>query len=89
MTDERDNLRARREIVLGYIEAIDRQHELFEVCAAASGDPVELQHAIEKTFNVSAIAAEAMMDMQVRNFTPTARARMLEDLSRIQALLGE
>ena len=81
MTDDRRNLLARREILAAYVVVLDRLDELFEVCSAVTGGTDELRHAVQEAFELSPIAADAILVMQVRRFTPSERRKIEKELA--------
>lgn len=81
MTDERRNQLLRREILAAFVVVLDRLGELTEVCSAVSGDAEELSRAVQETFELSPIAADAILAMQVRRFTPVERQRIQQKLA--------
>lgn len=89
VTDDRVNLRTRREILAGYIAVLDRPQKLIELCSVASDDPTELQLAVARAFDFSPLMAEAVLSMQVRRFTPAERRRILDELAGVDAQLGQ
>ncbi|MFI8634199.1 hypothetical protein ACIGEP_16570 [Microbacterium sp. NPDC077663] len=89
MTDDRVNLRTRREILAGYIAVLDRPGKLIELCSVASDDPTELQLAVARVFDFSPVVAEAVLSMQVRRLTSGERRRILDELAGIDAELGQ
>ena len=87
MTDDRQNLRARREIVVAYIEVLGRLGELVDLCSAVGGDTEELRSTVMEEFGISTIAADAVVSMQVRRFTPDERRKLSEELADIDLQL--
>ena len=87
MSDERQNAMGRREIIAAYIEVLGRLAELVEVCSAVQGDGQELRGAVQRTFGLSPIAAESVIAMQVRRFTPQERQKIRDELADIDQWL--
>ncbi|OAH49497.1 hypothetical protein [Microbacterium oleivorans] len=85
MMDDRETDRARRDILLAYIAVMDRPEELLAVCANASGDADDVRRAIERAFEISAVAADAILSMPVRRFTPAERKRIQDELATLDA----
>ena len=92
MSDDRQNLLARREIVVAYIEVLDRLAELVDLCSTVAGDTQELRTAVEEAFGLSPMAADAVLSMQVRRFAPSERERLRIDFAdleqRLQRMTG-
>ena len=89
MTRDRANLLVAREIVAAYLVAIERSEELLQLCADAMGDDNALRSAVIDTFGVSEIAADAVIAMQVRRFTPAAMDRLRAELDDLDRRLAE
>lgn len=87
MTDDRDNALARREIIGAYIEVLDRLDVLLETCSAVEGDAQELRSSVQEAFGLSPRAADAILSMQVRRFTPNERQRLRAELAEIDLRL--
>ncbi len=85
MTDDREQDRARRDILVAYVAVMDRPEELLAVCANASGDADDVRRAIERAFEISAVAADAILSMPVRRFTPAERRRIQDELRALNA----
>lgn len=60
---------------MAYIAVMDRPEELLTVCANASGHADQVRRAIQEAFGITALAADAVLSMQVRRFTPVERKR--------------
>lgn len=88
MTDDREGDLARRDILAAYIAVMDRPGELLAVCANASGDATEIRRAIEAEFGITALAADAVLSMQVRRFAPVERKRIQDELTALNASLA-
>lgn len=91
MDDDRRNLLARREILAGYVVALERTDELLRVCASVSvsGDNTDARDAVVAAFDVSEIVADAILGLQVRRFTPAALTGIREQLADINQRLAE
>lgn len=89
MDDDRRNLLARREILAGYVVALERTDELLRVCASVSGDNTDARDAVVAAFDVSEIVADAILGLQVRRFTPAALTGIREQLADIDQRLTE
>ncbi len=87
MADHRENALARREIIAAYIQVLDRLGELVEICSAVEGDTHELRSKVQEAFGLSPIAADAVLSLQVRRFTPNERRRMRYELADIDLWL--
>lgn len=89
MSDDRDNLLARREILRGYLTVLERAGELLEVCASVDGDSAAARSAVIEAFGVSEIAADAILSLQVRRFTPAAIEEIRTELNDLDRLLRQ
>jgi DNA gyrase/topoisomerase IV subunit A len=92
VSDDRQNLLARREIVVAYIEVLDRLAELVDLCSTVTGDTQELRTAVEEAFGLNPVAADAVLSMQVRRFTPNEREKLRNEFAdleqRLQRMTG-
>lgn len=77
-------LRMRRAILRAYVMVIERKDELFSVCAAATGDVSATRLALEKTFGIGPVEADAVLDLQVRRFTPAQTERIRQELADVE-----
>lgn len=89
MTEDRQNLLLRREILLAYVKVLERPHELFDVCAAVSGDGDDLRAAVGDAFELDPIAADAVLALQVRRFTPRGRKLLQDELADLDLRIAE
>ncbi|MGN6221939.1 MAG: hypothetical protein ACTHNQ_20770 [Microbacterium sp.] len=89
MDDDRRNVLGRREIIAGYLEVLDRLEELVEICASTEGDTDELRNAVQEAFAISPIAADAVLALQVRRFTPEEQRKLRNELTDIDRWLEE
>jgi DNA gyrase/topoisomerase IV subunit A len=87
VADDRQNALARREILEAYVKASTRLGELVEVCSSVTGDVDQLRNAVQNAFKLSPYAAQAVLDMQVRRFTPHERQRILDELAELNLRL--
>ncbi|MFK4116201.1 hypothetical protein ACI2K6_16395 [Microbacterium sp. NPDC006705] len=55
------------------------------VRANASGNVDQVRRAIQDAFGITALAADAVLSMQVRRFTPVERKRMQSELTALNA----
>lgn len=83
MTDERQDLLARREILMAYIEVLGRLDELVKSCSTDAGAVPELRSAVQEAFGLSPIAADAVLSMQVRRFTPIEPQKIQEEFAHL------
>jgi DNA gyrase/topoisomerase IV subunit A len=92
VSDDRQNLLASREIVVAYIEVLDRLAEFVDLCSTVAGDTHELRTAVEEAFGLSPMAADAVLSMQVRRFTPNERETLRSEFAdleqRLQRMTG-
>lgn len=77
----------RRDILLGYIAVLDQPGKLIDVCAAVSGDVDDVRLAVEQAFDLGPVAADAVLSMQIRRFTPRERHRIVDELAELDAQL--
>ncbi len=68
---------------------LDRADELLRVCAAATGEASEARLAVEEAFGLSPVAADAVLALQVRRFTPTALVQIRQELVEVNRQLVE
>lgn len=87
MTDDWRNALDRREILEAYVEVLNRLPELVEICAGVDGDAHTLRTAVEEAFGLSSFAADAVLTMQVRRFTPHERQKITDELADIETRL--
>ncbi|QHC69358.1 hypothetical protein [Rathayibacter sp. VKM Ac-2801] len=87
--DERQNLETRTEIVSAYITAIENAEKLFRTCANVSGGPDDERAAVAAEFEVSDVVADAILDLQVRRFTPRSVEQMRNELADYDRRLAE
>lgn len=87
--DERDNARQRKEIVVALLYAAEHAPELLRVCDSVDGDFSETRTAIAEAFAINEVQADAILNMQVRRFTPHALEQLRAELDEINAVLGE
>jgi DNA gyrase/topoisomerase IV subunit A len=85
--DDRRNALVRREIIAAYLEVVDRLEELVEICSSVEGDTDELRIEVQEAFGFSPIAADAVLAIQVRRFTPKERNKMRNELADIDRWL--
>jgi DNA gyrase/topoisomerase IV subunit A len=86
---ERQNLETLTEILSAYIRAIENPEKLFQVCAKVSGDGDDERAAVAAAFDVSDVVANAILDLQVRRFTPRSIEQMRDELARYDRRLAE
>ncbi|WP_431075006.1 hypothetical protein [Microbacterium phyllosphaerae] len=89
MTEDRENLLARREIVAAYVKVLERPEELLRVCRDAPGDTAAAVSAVAEEFEVSDIAAQAILDLQVRRFTPESFVQIRAELADVERRLAD
>ncbi|MFD4960411.1 hypothetical protein [Microbacterium sp. NPDC058389] len=89
MDDDRRNALGRREIIAAYLEVLDRLEELVEICASVEGDTDELRIALQEAFGISPTAADAVLALQVRRFTPEERRKIRSELADIDQWLED
>ncbi|MDY0912315.1 hypothetical protein [Rathayibacter festucae] len=87
--NERQSLVTSTEIVSAYIRAIENPEKLFRVCASVSGGRDDERAAVAAAFEVSDVVADAILDMQVRRFTPRAVEQMRNELAHCARRLAE
>lgn len=89
MAEDRGNLRKRREIIAAYVVALERPEELLRICADTPGDIASAVVAVAEAFDVSDDAAQAVLDMQVRRFTPESFVQIRAELADIERRIAE
>jgi DNA gyrase/topoisomerase IV subunit A len=89
MDEDRRNLIARAEIVRAYIKALEDTEKLVRVCANVSGDVDDARTAVAAEFEVSDIAADAILALQVRRFTPRSVEQMRNELADYDRRLAD
>lgn len=89
MSDHLDSLRMRREILIAYVTVLDRANELLHMCAAATGGADQLRLAVEEAFGLSPVAADAVLALQVRRFTPSALEQIRQELVDVDRQVAE
>lgn len=87
--DERRNLMTRTEMVSAYITAVEDPEKLLRVCATVSGDRADERAAVAAEFEVSDMVADAILDLQVRRFTPRSIEQMRNELADYDRRLAE
>jgi DNA gyrase/topoisomerase IV subunit A len=75
------NLLTRREIVSAYVLALQRREDLFRLTSSTPGDADAVGRALAETFDVSDVAAAAILDLQVRRFTPESTEQLRTELA--------
>jgi DNA gyrase/topoisomerase IV subunit A len=89
MDEDRQNLLVRREIIGAYLTVLGRPADLLHVCAGVSGDYNDAKSAVAEAFDVSEIAADAILHMPVRSFTPIDIELMREEHAEIDRRLAD
>ena len=89
MAEDRGNLRERREIIAAYVVALERPEELLRICADTPGDIASTVVAVAEAFDVSDDAAQAILDMQVRRFTPESFVQIRAELADIERRIAD
>lgn len=84
MNGDRQNLLMRREILEAYVAVLTRSDELLRVCSASSGDETDVKSAVVDAFNVSEVAADAILALQVRRFTPAVLKQIQLELADVE-----
>jgi hypothetical protein len=87
--EERHNLVMRTEIVSAYIRAVENPEKLFRVCANVSGGRDDERAAVAAEFEVSDVVADAILDLQVRRFTPRSIEQMRNEPADYDRRLAE
>ncbi|PPF14115.1 MULTISPECIES: hypothetical protein [unclassified Rathayibacter] len=86
---ERQNLETLTEIVSAYITVIENPEKLLRVCAHVSGGRDDERAAVAAEFEVSDVVADAILDLQVRRFTPRSVEQMRNELADYDRRLAE
>lgn len=87
--EERQNLVTSTEIVNAFIRAVENPEKLLRVCANVAGDRDDERAAVAAAFEVSDVVADAILDLQVRRFTPRSIEQMRNELDRYARRLAE
>ncbi|MEJ1088441.1 DNA gyrase subunit A [Microbacterium sp. Mu-80] len=89
MTDLR-NLRGRREMIEAILLAVENAEQVMRICSTAAAGAAD--EALADAFGISDLQAQAVLDMQIRRFTPeraaAVRAELAEVNQRIRDLEG-
>lgn len=88
MDEDRNSLLARREILRAYLTVLERTGELLQVCASVEGDAAAARSAVIDAFRVSDLAADAILNLQVRRFTPAAVEEIRMELGGLDRILS-
>lgn len=89
MDEARENLRDRRDIVSAYLSAARQPAALLQVCARVAGDSDDAISAIAEAFEVGNLAAQAILEMRVRQFTPSEIKKTEDELAAIERDLAD
>jgi len=73
----------------GHLLVFDRAGELLQVCANVDGDAAAARSAVIEAFDVSEIAADGNLHLQVRRFTPAAAEEIRNELGGLDRLLSQ
>lgn len=77
----------RIEIMSAYIKALDDPERLIRVCADVSGEDDDARAALAAAFEVSDFAADAILGLQIRRFTPWRIEQIRRELADANRLL--
>jgi DNA gyrase/topoisomerase IV subunit A len=86
--DPLDIERQRREIVAATLFAAEHAEQVLAVCADVDGDEDAAAAAIAAAFGVNDIQARAILQMQLRRFTPHAIEQIRSELADIDGRLS-
>ncbi|WZH37851.1 MAG: hypothetical protein PIR02_04115 [Microbacterium enclense] len=89
MGNERDDLTTRADILRAYLAVLEDPEKLLRVCAGVPGDADDARDAVASAFGVGEIAAMAILDLQVRRFTPRAIEQIRSELADHERRLAE
>ncbi|WP_236968874.1 hypothetical protein [Microbacterium aurantiacum] len=87
MDEDRRNLMARIEIISAYMKALEDPERLMQVCADIAGDDADARSAVAAAFEVSDFAADAILTLQVKRFTPRSIEQMRRELADANRIL--
>jgi len=87
--DERQNLVMSTRILTACLRAVEDSETLFRVCANVSGGRDDERAAVAAAFEVGDVVADAILDLQVRRFTPRSIEQMRNELTRCAGRLAE
>jgi DNA gyrase/topoisomerase IV subunit A len=82
-----DNLRGRQLVISALILAVDNRDRVLEICATTDGDVSHVRAALVREFKLDPMQADAILGMQVRQFTPRVIALMRVELAEVEAEL--
>lgn len=85
--DER-NLRARREIISGYLVVLRDVDRLVRTCWGTEGGRDAVIAALQTEFSLSWVSAHAVLDLQFSRLTPEWRAITAEELGDVERRLA-
>lgn len=86
---EDDQLAARRRIIAALLFAAERPTEVLRIVTAAHGELDAAAAALRDAFAWTEEQSHAVLNMQVRRFTPLTVHRLRNELQEIDTLLGE
>ncbi|WP_091501351.1 hypothetical protein [Microbacterium sp. cf332] len=86
--DELKNALDRREILAAYVIVLGRLHDLIDLCEASSGESTDLRVAVQEAFDLGPVAADAVLSLQVRRFSPGERRRVEDELDELDARIA-
>ena len=93
--DDVQNLRVRVEIVAAYLLAVEDRARLLEICSSVTGDIAMATRALSEAYGISDYASTAILDMQIRRFTPEnvavirdEHAELLQRLHRAESAVS-
>lgn len=87
--DERQSLVGRVEILGACIGVLSDPERLMRVCADVSGGRDDERAAVAAEFGVGGVVADAILDLQVRRFTPRSIELMRNQLADDERRLAE
>lgn len=86
--DDAQNLLGRRWVVAVMLMAAEQGDKVFEVCSTTSGEEGDLNRALCEAFDISAMAAEVILSMPARRFTPLSIDRLRAELAEVDQRLA-
>ena len=86
--DDRQNLLGKRWIVGVMLMAAEQGDRVFEICSTTAGEEGDLNRALCEAFGIGAMAAEVILSMPARRFTPLSIDRLRTELAEVEERLA-
>ncbi|MVQ42227.1 hypothetical protein GON06_08630 [Microbacterium sp. MAH-37] len=79
-------LRARHDVIAALLVAAENAEHVMRICSSAAPDAAD---ELVRTFGVSDLQAQAILEMQLRRFAPEAAAAMRAELVEVSRRISE